>query len=287
MFGYVSPDMPYLFKKDEVLYKALYCGLCKSIGKGCGGIARTALTYDLTFASALVHNIRGEDVKIEKQRCITHQLRKRPVAIPDETSIKCGYVNTILTYYKLSDDKEDGDKKGALRIFYKKAYKRAAKRCPQIDEIAARFTAWQRQTEKSGCASLDIASEPTAAMMREIGDYLLGEFKTAATSELFYQLGKWIYLIDALDDFEKDKKKGAYNVLSNAFGGGDKAEILARGGDEIKFVFDTIFAEMRKNLAAIDFKFNRDLTDNIILRGIPAKTRAIFYGECGGCKKEN
>ena len=132
MFGYISPDAPYLFKKDETLYKALYCGLCKSIGAGCGqtrdgladgkfeiavaftrevafrllygftrkrsiyrqqiadagfvfGVvfyglcksigagcgqtARTALTYDMAFVSALVHNIRGEDVKIEKARC--------------------------------------------------------------------------------------------------------------------------------------------------------------------------------------------------------------------------
>ena len=35
MFGYISPDAPYLFKKDETLYKALYCGLCKGIGAGC------------------------------------------------------------------------------------------------------------------------------------------------------------------------------------------------------------------------------------------------------------
>ena len=45
MFGYINPDAPYLFKKDETLYNALYCGLCKGIGKGCGQTARTALTY--------------------------------------------------------------------------------------------------------------------------------------------------------------------------------------------------------------------------------------------------
>lgn len=71
MFGYISPDTPYLFKKDEILYKALYCGLCKGIGAGCGQVARTALQYDMAFASALVHNIRGEDVKI-KRRAVRH-----------------------------------------------------------------------------------------------------------------------------------------------------------------------------------------------------------------------
>jgi hypothetical protein len=32
VFGYIRPDEPYLYKKDEVLYNAVYCGLCKSIG---------------------------------------------------------------------------------------------------------------------------------------------------------------------------------------------------------------------------------------------------------------
>ena len=62
MFGYIQPDSPYLFKKDEKLYQALYCGLCKSIGAGCGQMARTALTYDMAFMSALIHNIRHVDV---------------------------------------------------------------------------------------------------------------------------------------------------------------------------------------------------------------------------------
>ena len=44
MFGYINPDSPYLFKKDEVLYNALYCGMCKSIGKSCGNCSKTALT---------------------------------------------------------------------------------------------------------------------------------------------------------------------------------------------------------------------------------------------------
>lgn len=49
MFGYVKPDLPYLYLKDDKLYKALYCGVCKSIGKTCGQKARLSLTYDIAF----------------------------------------------------------------------------------------------------------------------------------------------------------------------------------------------------------------------------------------------
>ena len=72
MFGYISPDRPYLFIKDETLYKALYCGVCKSIGAECGQLARSALTYDMAFVSALVHNIAGRDINIVRRRCAVH-----------------------------------------------------------------------------------------------------------------------------------------------------------------------------------------------------------------------
>lgn len=279
MFGYVSPDSPYLFKKDEVLYKAMYCGLCKSIGAGCGQTARSALTYDMAFVSALVHNIRGEDVIIKKERCIAHWFRRRPVAQRDDTFVAIGCVNTALAYYKLCDDVIDGDGRGLLRLFYKKGYKRTLKLHPEIGGIIARRIAEQAETERAGCDSVDMACEPTAMMMRELSEYLLGEYSTEYTLRLFYALCKWVYLIDALDDYDKDVKKGSYNVLYKAYGEKTRAETIKKADKELKFIFDMLFAEMRECLANIKFKFNHDLTDNIILRGIPIKTKNIYYGE--------
>ena len=287
MFGYISPDAPYLFKKDETLYKALYCGLCKSIGAGCGQTARTALQYDMAFASALVHNIRGEDVKINRARCAIHWFKRRPIAAVDETTIALGCVNTALAYFKLCDDNADGEARGALRHLYKKGYKRVVKRHPQLAEIVSAQMRAQTELEKAGCAVIDQACEPTAAMMRDISDYLLGEYSTPHTQKLFYNLGKWVYLIDALDDYDKDVKKGRYNVLYNVYGEGCKAQAVKKGEKELVFIFDMLFAQLRESIANIKFRFNHDLTDNIILRGIPLKTKAVFYGECRGCRAAN
>lgn len=280
MFGYINPDTPYLFKKDETLYKALYCGLCKGIGKGCGQRARTALTYDMTFTSALVHNIRGEDVEIEKQRCVLHILKRRPIAKVDDITVAIGCVNTVLAYYKLCDDKADGDKRGVLRHLYKRGYKRALKRHPAVAEIIDRQTKAQAECEKSRCSIIDMACEPTAQMMAELSDYILGEHATDYTRKLFYALGKWVYLADALDDYDKDVKKKHFNVLYNAYGEKSKAEAVQKNGAELTFIFDSLFADMRDCLSNIKFYFNHDLTDNIILRGIPLKTRSLCYGPC-------
>ena len=129
-----------------------------------------------------------------------------------------------------------------------------------------------------------MACEPTAQMMRELSVYVLGNFSTTQTEALFYDLGKWVYLADALDDYDKDVKKGRYNVLYNAYGCKTKAEAVQKNEAELTFIFDSLFADMRQRIANINFKFNHDLTDNIILRGIPIKTRQLLKNGCK-CKE--
>ena len=275
MFGYISPDRPYLFIKDEELYKAIYCGLCKSIGKGCGQFARTALTYDMTFVSALVHNIRHEDVEIKKSHCALHIIKRRPIAKVDETTVTLGMMNTVLAYYKLLDDKADGDKKGALRHLYKKGVRRTRKKNPEIIKIIEEETNAQRELENAGCAVIDMACEPSANMLRRLSIIALGEYSTPVTEGLFYDIGKWVYLIDALDDYDKDVKKGRYNVLYNAFKSPTLKDAIEKNRDELYFIFNALFADMQGRVADIDFRFNHDLTDNIIMRGIPSVTRKL------------
>ena len=98
-----------------------------------------------------------------------------------------------------------------------------------------------------------------------------------------------IYLADAIDDYDKDVKRGRYNVLYLNYGTATKKQAVAKGEAELVFIFDSLFADMRRCLANIKFKFNHDLTDNIILRGIPLKTRAVMYGtgSCGRKSEKN
>lgn len=286
MFGYINPDRPYLFIKDETLYQAMYCGMCKSIGKGCGNFSKSALTFDMAFMSALLHNVANCDVEIKRRRCALHLIKKRPMAQPDDISVMLGCVNTLLAYYKLLDDRLDGDKKGAFAFLYRKGFKRALKKHPQAAEIIKESIDAQRDAESRAVAVIDEACEPTAQMMKRLSAYCLGSYATPETDALCYDIGKWVYLADALDDYDKDVKKGRYNVLYNAFKCPTKQEAVESNSGEIDFLFNSLFADMRERLSKIKFHFNHDLTDNIILRGIPLKTRKLVYGKCGEGKKE-
>ena len=279
MFGYVRYDMPNLFVKDLTLYKALYCGLCKSIGASCGQMARVGLTYDVTFLSALLHNMTGTDVVIEQQNCFEHAIRKRPIAAVDELTKELGALNTVLLYYKLSDDAADGEKGRGRRLWFKRGFKRARAQYPEMVDIVEGFMKEQAKAEREKIASPDAAADPTACMMRSLSRHFLKERANEASDELFYALGKWVYLIDALDDYDKDVKKKSYNPFVLSYGAPDKKALLESSGGEIGFLFDTLFYAMREGLAGVSFRFNRDLTDNVILRGLPAETERVFRGE--------
>lgn len=278
MFGYIQPDIPYLYFKDATLYKALYCGLCKSIGRSCGQTARFGLSYDMTFLSALLHNIKNTDVTIEKQRCAANIFTRRPMALDDGITKTVACLNTLLTYYKLTDDILDEHKGRISRAFFKRGYKKAKALHPDAAGIVKARMAELFELEKAGCASLDMAADPFGLMIADLSDYCLGESATEYTRKLFYGVGKWVYLIDALDDYDKDVKKKNYNPFVSAYKAPTKDEMLAKNREEVDFVFKSVFAENAECLKNIKFYFNTDLTDNIILRGMPASTRKVMCG---------
>ena len=273
MFGYLKTDLPYVYMKDTVLYKAIYCGLCKSIGKTCGQRARLVLNYDLTFLSLIAHNLLDKDVKIEKERCVIHHIRKRPIAKPTDLSER----NVILAYYKLLDgiiDKEGGKLKKA---FLKKAYKKAKKLETKLDEIVKRQYDELLKYEKTGGDSIDVSADSFGNMMKEISKELLGESATVIVERLFYAIGKWIYLIDALDDFDKDKKKKCFNVFVNMFKDAcDKETLVKNHEKELSSVFGGVACEIAELSENLEYKFNADLIKNVLTRGIFAETKRIM-----------
>lgn len=277
MFGYIKTDTPNMYVKDTLLYKAMYCGLCKSIGKSCGQRARLVLNYDLTFLSVLLHNIMDIDVKIEKQRCVIHQIRKRPIALNDALAERIASLNVILAYYKLCDDVIDSNKGNFKRSFINKAYKRAKANEPELDKIVKDRYNELLSYEKTNGNSIDFASDPFGKMIQQVVSVLIGDKFDDNISALAYDLGKWIYLIDALDDFDKDIKKGNFNVFVNTYPEiKNKSEFVKKNGKDLVVVFGSILGDIAEKSKNIDFKFNHDLIDNILLRGLYLQTKTIM-----------
>ncbi|MBR5900679.1 MAG: hypothetical protein IKZ38_04735 [Clostridia bacterium] len=276
MFGYVKNDIPNTYVKDVVLYKAMYCGLCKSIGNCCGQNARFLLSYDLTFLSLLLHNLSGTDVVVNKERCIVHPIRKRSIAKPTKLSEDIGALNVILAYYKICDDVLDDNSGRLKRSWFTKAYKKAKKRLPEIDNIVKNNFNKLLELEKNKNDSVDITSDPFGNMILEIVNFFLPN-ASAELKELSYDLGRWIYLIDALDDYDKDLKKGNFNVFYNShLNCKSKKQLLSENSFEMASLFGSLIGRISDNVNKLEYKFNKDLIENILRLGLREQTKNVM-----------
>ena len=283
MFGYVKTDFPNLYVKDTVLYKAVYCGLCKSIGKSCGTNGRFLLNYDLTFYSVFAHNILGVDFIVKKQHCILHPITKRPIAVYDELSERIAALNVILGYYKLSDNVIDNGRGRLRRSFFTCSYKKAVKAEPCFDRIVRERFNELLQIEKKQSAIIDEAADPFANLLKDVSAEIFKDKYNENLERFCYNLGKWVYLIDALDDFDKDKKKGSYNVFANVYKDvSDKATLLNQKKEELQNVFGSVLSQIYSSAKTFNYKFNHDLTDNIIYKGLFVQTKSVM--ENAKCK---
>lgn len=277
MFGYVKPDLPYLYMKDDTLYKALYCGLCKSIGSNYGQIARFGLSYEIAFTSAIVHNLRGTDVVIDKERCVAHPVVPRPMTKRDGITEACAAANVALVYYKIKDDIIDSGKGKARLAFFSRAQNKAKERHPDVTAAVAKYYAELRESEKAEESRIDVVCDHFGLMVRSVVNCLLQDERTEDTDRLFYYLGKWIYLIDALDDYDKDVKNKNYNPFYYAFGKKPEAvDLIGESGKEIAFLFSDIFVNIENSVKNCKWKFNHDLIDNILLKGLPKTTLSVM-----------
>lgn len=225
MFGYVRPYKPDLRIKDFTWYRAVYCGLCKSLKRGYGELPRLATTYDLTFMAVLLLAFHGEAPVMEADRCVLMPLRKHGIAEAHPVLDFTAATAVLLALEKMQDNIDDGDQAILNRVFafgYRRPAKKAKQNYPQLADVISRgMEACKRLEEEAISGNMDKG----ALLPRAFGEMLRDIFELAPgmtavdpiTREALLlsavDLGEWIYLIDAQDDFEADREEGRYNAL--------------------------------------------------------------------------
>lgn len=218
MFGYIKPYVPDLTVYEYNLYKAFYCGLCRKIGKVSRARTRLTLSYDYVFPALLLAAAHNERVQMEKGGCPAHPVKKRYFIKSGDCLDKTARSSVILGYYKAVDDIEDGDNPVRAR-YAKSLYSSKINKDESTTELAKNTGAGLKKIsefEKERTFSPSIGADL-------FGDVLSGIFSFGEENEeikrilkeVGRRIGRWIYLIDAADDFKEDVKKGRYNPFGN------------------------------------------------------------------------
>lgn len=274
MFGYVRPFKPYLRMCEYEVYHAVYCGVCKSIGKNFGQIPRFTLSYDLAFLALCDMSVNNEPLKCEMQRCIAHPLLKRNCALENKAIERSAFVWSILVYHKLMDDISDGDTKDRLAAkaalpFFSNAYKKASVKYKNLSDVVEQQMKLQHIVEQEKTASLDKAGEPTAEIMKAVFETLSDNPDARPKLGRFgYFLGRYIYLTDALDDITKDSVNGCYNPLLEGINGKPSPSEYKAIARRVEISIRLTLGALAESYVSLNLGLYKTVLDNIIYLGL-------------------
>lgn len=235
MFGYVKPDKENLLVKDLHLYKAVYCGLCDSIKKNVSFFLPFTLSYDFVFLTMVRAVLLKEEAKTKKGRCRYNVLKKTFYNIPEESALFSARSALILTAENISDDLQDFDtpffKKALLFPFHLYLKKKIKRLSPEYKVLAekVRFSLEEiRKAEKMKSADVDFLCSLFGKILSDTLSFGLDGENLIIAREIGASIGRYIYLIDAFDDAEKDEKSGSYNPLLIKYGSAEKVKSSAK-----------------------------------------------------------
>lgn len=275
MFGYIRTHRPELKVWEDEFYKGIYCSLCRELGKRYGILSRMFLSYDTTFlAIAILALSEKGNLSFKKKRCPFNPAKKCNFCTDQRTEISfAADISVILVYHKIKDDIRDSTLFKAffcriLAILLLPSFKKAVKFNPEAAIIIDDYVKEQNAVEEKQSAVIDEAAEPTAVMLRRIFALNEPNEDTKRIREYIgYNIGRWIYLIDAFDDLEKDKKSGNYNPFIKS-GNCDcdkiKGDLLMTAG------------EAAKASELLDIKNYKGIIDNIIYDGLYYETIKVY-----------
>ncbi|MBQ6998393.1 MAG: hypothetical protein IJN62_01210 [Clostridia bacterium] len=261
LFGYVTFYKDELKIKDYNKFKAYYCGLCKELGKRFNQLVRLGLSYDFTFLALLLDSVDDIQTEFSQEGCFKHIGKKRVTVKKNPHVQYAADMSVVFMYFKLLDDiHDDFSLKSAVAIVpYWFAVRKVKRKYPKIVETVRSNLKTLSALENKNCASVDEVAHTFAGIMEVLFDKDDENLK-----RLGYNIGRFIYIADAANDFESDVKKNKYNPFKYAYPDKNVDEIKLTAGQSMLFTL----AMAGQNYESLNIIKNKDLLDNIIYLGL-------------------
>lgn len=263
MFGYVNAYKDLLRVCDYNVFRGYYCGLCKQLGKKFNQLTRFGLSYDMTFLAILISSLEDKKIDLKMQNCIAHPISKRPVIKEDDGIAYSADMSVILTYMKLKDDWQDEHNlKSFAQVAYFFPMKKSAKKYPKQFKSIKDNLSKLSELEKEKTKSIDAVADCFGKLLESLFD-LNSNNKSLAW--LGYHIGRFIYIVDAYKDIEKDLKTKSYNPFIEMYGENLKTDDFK---ESVKNSLIFTLSEISNAYSLLDIKKNKELLDNIIYLGL-------------------
>ena len=282
MFGYIRPYKPEMKVRDYESFRAVYCGLCHTLRSRYGFGSRMLLSYDMCFVAHLMSGILQCGSKTCGKRCIMSPFRKRPCIRENLALDFAADCSVILSYWKLRDVVRDerGLKKWAARAgagLLRRKYRRAAGSMPEFAAAAEQGIARLNELEDAETASLDRPADVFATIVEKAVSGLPDERVRRPAEQILYHVGRWVYILDAWDDLEDDRKTGSYNAIAARFDmTAPEARTEAKEAVRLTLLHSAQTAAAASEL--LELGRSEPVIKNVLYMGLPAMADAVLEG---------
>ena len=280
LFGYIKCYKSELKVIEYDSYKAIYCGLCKRLKESYGFSASFTLSYDFAFLAILKASLDESCMEYDsKTRCTVNPFKKVICCTSSSVLDYSCDMAMIILYHKLKDNIADGKtidriKTAPLLPFATSFYKKSRKKYPEISDFIEENMTLQKKLELENTSRIDDASNPSAKSLAFIFENLAkSESEKRILNRLGYFLGRWVYLIDAVDDMLDDQKNGCYNVLlSQSF----TKETYSDAKKSILPSLNLTLGEIINAYELLEVQRFKPILDNILYMGLPNVQKGII-----------
>ena len=264
MFGYVNINRNELSDENKKIYQGYYCGLCQKLKEVSGRKGQMLLNYDMTFLVVLLTGLYELEDKSTDFVCALHPTKKRTARINEATEYAAD-MNIILSYQNFEDDWRDNrsySKKAFARMLGKD-YNRIMAKYPRQVKAVETYIEELGKAEDAQESNIDKISGLTGTMLGEI--FAWREDIWAEELRYFgFYLGKFVYLMDAYDDVEKDSKDGSYNPFKELY----KQEGFE---EKVRQYLELIMSYCCRAFEVLPIIDNAEIMRNILYAGVWAK----------------
>ena len=264
MFGYVITNCKTLTDEQRARFRALYCGMCKTLKARYGNVGRLTLSYDMTFVAMVLSALYEPEEEQGREKCAPHPFKAHDYAINPVMDYAVD-LNVALAYHKCVDNWQDDRNPAfaaatrALRSAYRAARERRPEKCLAIE----RWMEDIRAFEQRGLEEIDPPMNLTGRMLGTLFQYR-DDYWAEQLYKMGDGLGRFIYFMDAYDDLESDVRHRKFNPLKSMMHQENFEEICKDG-------LTMMMADCADAFEQLPVVKDADLIRNILYSGVWAK----------------
>ena len=262
MFGYVAPVLSVLTDEQKQRYRSVYCGVCHALKSRHGQSGRLSLSNDMTFLALLLSSLYEPETAQATARCGIHPVKKHPFCSSSMIDYAAD-MNALLFYWKCEDQRMDDHslvgKTG--ETLFRKAAKKVRTLWPAQSVAVEQALSELWKEEKKTVPDPDRLCNLSGEMLGAVFVPKPDDMWAPVLRSVGNSLGRFIYWMDAWEDYDADIRKGRFNPLK---GWHDRPDYEA-------FCLETLellVAEATESFEILPLEQDLDLLRNVIYSGV-------------------